>query len=348
MAKKATKEPKKEEIEEIYQYPNAWGQNEINQIVEVFQKGENLIYGDKTEEFEEKFAKFVGAKYCVIVNSGTMALYAALMISRKSYINTPYMRIPDLGSNEIFNAIIMSNFRPILCDINQKGTLDLRDQEAGIAEYFNGRSAKATIIEVCFDAINKHTPNLLSVYDFGQERHLTLGGIGGAVCTDDEQQYELFQRLRNNGKLDDEDDFAYWGTNIGVSELQAAFGLGQLDVLQKKIDSVTGFYNKIAEGVKDNENLVFLKEPAMSRIDVYTKDIEDLATYLQKQNIYCSRLPKPLHMEPIGENLLRMDKTFTNSKMLYESGIYLPSSPIMEEAQVDKIISVLQKYKPTK
>ena len=269
------------------------------------------------------------------------------MVSRNNY-NDQFMRIPDFGSNEVFNAVIMSNFRPLLCDINQKGTLDLRDQESGIAEHFNGRTAKPTIIEVCFDAINKHTKNLLSVYDFGEERHLTLGGIGGAVCTDNEQQYELLKRIRNNGKLNNDENFEYWGTNIGVSELQAAFGLGQLQDLQKKIDTVTGFYKKIADGAKDNENLVFLKEPAMSRIDVYTKDIEDLALYLEKEKIYCSRLPKPLHMEPIGKNVFRMDKEFLNSNMFYESGIYLPSNPIMEEEQVNKIISALQNYKPTK
>lgn len=336
----------KEEINDdsIYQYFTPYGQDELNQVADVFTNDNMLVNDDKTAEFEEKFAKFVGAKHCVLVPSATLALYSALIISRAKL--PVDLRIPDFGNMETFNACIMSNHKPILCDVNDNGTMELRDLEAGIAEHFNGRNARPTVLEVCFEAINKHTKNLLSVYDFGAEKHLTLGGVGGAICTDDVDEYQLLNRFKNNGQLSGETDYSYWGIDLRISELQSAFGLGQFGMLQKKLDTMKGFYEKIKNALKDNENFVFLQDTPSSRIDVYTKNPTQLAKHLHDNRIYAYRLPKPIHLNPHTANLPRIDREFTSANMLYNAGIYLPSNPIMEEKQIDRMISVLQDFKP--
>src|SRR5437899_5649357 len=58
--------------------------NEINAIKKVVEKGKYLSGftskfrgGDEVQKFEEEFAKYIGAKYAITVNSGTSALFIA-------------------------------------------------------------------------------------------------------------------------------------------------------------------------------------------------------------------------------------------------------------------------------
>ena len=54
------------------------GDEEIENVVEVLKSG-MIAQGPKVEEFEQKFAEWVGADYGIAVNSGTAALHVALL-----------------------------------------------------------------------------------------------------------------------------------------------------------------------------------------------------------------------------------------------------------------------------
>ena len=54
------------------------GDEEIENVVEVLKSG-MIAQGPKVAEFEEKFAKWVGAKYGIAINSGTAALHVSLL-----------------------------------------------------------------------------------------------------------------------------------------------------------------------------------------------------------------------------------------------------------------------------
>src|SRR5574343_382645 len=54
------------------------GEEEINAVTEVLRSGW-LVAGKKVEQFEKEFAKFVGCKEAVFVNSCTSALFLSLL-----------------------------------------------------------------------------------------------------------------------------------------------------------------------------------------------------------------------------------------------------------------------------
>ena len=54
------------------------GIDELNKIKSVFKKSW-LGYGPMVKNFEERFAKFIGCKYAVAVNSGTAALHLSIL-----------------------------------------------------------------------------------------------------------------------------------------------------------------------------------------------------------------------------------------------------------------------------
>jgi len=327
----------------IQQYTTPWGQDEIDQLSDVLE-GNTLVEGPKTREFEKKFAEYVGAKYCVLMPNATLALYAALVII-KPQLKSPNIRIPNFGYIEIFDACIMAGCIPVLADVTETGVLQLRDQEAGIASHFNGRQAKPTLLEVCFDTPQYHTTGLLSVYDFNYQRLLTLGGKGGAVCTDNAEEYDILLRLKDHGRLENNSqDYELWGTDLQVTELQAAFGLAQLEALPKKIETISKFYTKIKNEFVDSKTIVFLNEMPSMYMDIYTKEPLKLGQFLTENGIIANRMPKPLHLQGICKTTPRIDSIFTFSNTLYNAGLFLPSSPIMEEVQVDKIIDILKKF----
>lgn len=51
---------------------STWDDLEIAAIQKVVSSG-NFTMGENVKEFENKFAEFVGSKYCVMVNSGSSA-----------------------------------------------------------------------------------------------------------------------------------------------------------------------------------------------------------------------------------------------------------------------------------
>jgi len=327
----------------IVQYGNIWGDEEAGSIADVLES-DVLVEGEKVKEFEKKFAEFVGAKYCVLLPNPTLAVYSALVVL-KGKILTQYIRIPDFGYIELFNASIMAGYIPVLCDVNETGVLELRDNESGVACHFNGRIAKPTLLEICFDTPSLHTKGLMSVYDFNSERLVSLGGKGAAICTDDETDYTNLLRFKNKGRLEaDSIIYDHWGSDLQVVELQAAFGVVQLADLKNKLNKISGFYTKIKNAFTDTDKIVFLSETPSMWIDIYTKEPLKLGKFLSDNGILSNMLPKPLHTQPICVTAQRLDKDFQFSNTLYGAGLFLPSSPIMEESQVDKIIDVLKKY----
>ena len=71
---------------------STWGDEEIAAIQEVIQSG-RFTMGQQVATFEEDFAKYVGSKYAVMVNSGSSANLALLAACR--YRNVPLIKPGD-------------------------------------------------------------------------------------------------------------------------------------------------------------------------------------------------------------------------------------------------------------
>jgi dTDP-4-amino-4,6-dideoxygalactose transaminase len=95
------------------------GKEEKRAVNEVLSSG-RLSEGHKTREFEQKWAKFVGTKYCVATSSGAGALITALtalkylykLENRSKVITTPLTYIADA------NALSVVGFEPVFVDID--------------------------------------------------------------------------------------------------------------------------------------------------------------------------------------------------------------------------------------
>ncbi|GFI46402.1 UDP-4-amino-4,6-dideoxy-N-acetyl-beta-L-altrosamine transaminase [Lachnospiraceae bacterium] len=244
-------------------------EDDILAVVNALRK-EYLTGGPSVNEFEEKAAEYVGAKYAVAVSSGTAALHAACTVAGigegDEVITTP---ITWVSSS---NAVLYCGGRPIFADIN-KDTYNISPDEiekklskrtkAIIPVHYAGQPCEMeriqeiakenhlVIIEDAAHAIGalyrgKKIGSLsdMTVFSFHPVKQMTTCE-GGMIVTNDEEVYEKLKLFRAYGMVKAEKQMEQegpWfseqmslGYNYRLSDVQCALGISQLKKLDKLI-----------------------------------------------------------------------------------------------------------------
>jgi len=230
--------------------------------------------GPKTAEFEEKFAKYVGAKYAVAVNSGTAALHLALVMSGikkgDEVITTP---LTFVSTNHIIlyqEAIpVFAEIDPVTYCISTSAIEKLITPKtrAIMCVHYGGypcdiagiyKIAKKYNLKVIEDAAHAcgssyHGKRIgsfgLTCFSFHAVKNLPVGD-GGMITTNNKKQYERLKRLRWLGinkstytrSGTDKKPGAYlWRYNVPeigfkyhMNDINAAIGIEQLKLLDKQ------------------------------------------------------------------------------------------------------------------
>jgi perosamine synthetase len=191
----------------------------ISAVSEVLRSGWTGL-GPKTKQFERDFADYVGAKYCVGVNSCTSALHLALHVLNLSegdeVISTP---LTFVSTN---HAILYEKATPIFADVEEEyPNIDPDDVErkitprtkAIIIVHYGGQPCRLErfqeishtynipIIEDCAHAAGASwcgqkigSISSLNCFSFHSVKNLSIGD-GGAVTTNNPLYDERLRRL---------------------------------------------------------------------------------------------------------------------------------------------------------
>ncbi|MES3032188.1 MAG: DegT/DnrJ/EryC1/StrS family aminotransferase [Patescibacteria group bacterium] len=282
-------------------------------------------FGPKTQEFEKKFAEYVGAKYCVGTNSGTSALDLCLKvygIKGGELITTAMTFVSDAIVGE-WNGmdVTFADIDPNTLCLDPKTLVITPKTKAIITVDSHGRLAdvkgirkkfKGLIIEDAAHAM--HTPGAgkdadITIWSFQAVKSLPMWD-GGAITTNDEAVYKKLRTLtwlgvekstydRALGKKYtwDYDITQSQGIKAYMTDVQAVVGLGQLRRLEKtnarrrKIESM---YNEAFK------NTPQIKTPMHSHtVQYYTMKCEnrnELGEFLADHNIATS-----VHFKPLSE-----------------------------------------------
>ena len=231
-----------------------------------------LTSGGKVQEFEEKFAKFVGAKHAVAVNSCTAALHLSLQILKvgqgDEVITSPITFasavnvIEHVGATPVFADVLPEDLTIdpdcILKKITDKTKAIIATHFAGFPAHMNEiyDIADRHGIQVITDAAHaietlyRGTPSgclgKAACYSFYATKNITTGE-GGMLTTDDDYVADRARNLRLHGMTKDAWDrygpggYKHWdiirpGWKYNMSDIQAALGCAQLKEIDTWLD----------------------------------------------------------------------------------------------------------------
>ena len=232
------------------------GREEIKAVTSVLKSG-MLAQGPKVQEFEEKFALYIGTKYAIATSSGTTALHIALLAAgiglNDEVITSPFTFIASA------NSILYTGAKPVFVDIDEKTyNLDPEKIEKAITKKTRAimpvhlygapcnmtkimalaRKHKLVVIE---DACQAHGAKWLrrkvgsfgdaGTFSFYPTKNITTGE-GGMITTNSKEIYEKALLLRAHGSK-----IKYYheilGYNFRMTDIGAAIGLEQLKKIAK-------------------------------------------------------------------------------------------------------------------
>src|SRR4030042_3572119 len=113
---------------------------ERNAILRVLDSG-RISEGEKTYQFEQEWAKFIGTKYCIAASSGTGALITLLTVLKYKYNLKQGTKVITTPTTYIAasSAISVVGFEPVYVDIDPKDFVITPDR---IENYLKSLSLK--------------------------------------------------------------------------------------------------------------------------------------------------------------------------------------------------------------
>ena len=247
------------------------GQEEIDAVVDSLKTGYVGANGPLVREFEEKFARKVGARYALTVSNGTSGLLCALssVDREKNLYGSLRVAVPT------FTFIASANATSWLChlvgliDCSKKTwNIEPRFIQSYTFAYYPNHYALMTVdvggLPCDYDSFKKlkQKKNLLIVADsaesvgarykgemvgtqadihvfsFHRAKIMTTGE-GGMVTTNNKELYEIMTSVANHGYDRARKVWEYRhstrGLNFRMTETQAAIGLVQLKKLDKYV-----------------------------------------------------------------------------------------------------------------
>ncbi len=346
------------------------GKREINAVLRVL-KSKKLAKGRETEKFEKEFAKYVGRKYAIAVNSGTSGLHVLVRVMNwgqsDNVITTPFSYIASS------NALLFEKVKPIFVDIDINTlNIDPKKIESKINKNTKGmllvdilglpleqeellkikNKYKLQVIEDACEAIcglkNNNELADATVYGFHENKQLTSGGEGGMIVTDDFEIAEKCKAMRDQGRSLKKDwiNNVTLGFNFRMTEMQAAFGREQLKNMDKILKKREVLARKYSTELKNNKNIItpydkkrswFLYFIRLNDSEARNKVFEAL---LSKGVISSKNYFPPIYNYPMYSD---HEKNCTNTNTVSETLLALPMYYEMTNTDVKYIANIINK-----
>jgi len=254
-----------------------------------------VTQGPKVQEFEEKFAAYVGAKYAAAVSNCTTALHLAMKVA--GVAEGDEVICPSLSYVATANCIKYVGAIPVFAEVNGDYNLDINDIEKRITKKTRAillvhqigmpadidafsalcKKHKLILIEDAACAagsaykdkkIGSHSD--LVCFSFHPRKVITTGD-GGMITTPREDFHKRIKLLRQHamsvndrerhtsGKIIFEDHLEV-GYNYRMTDIQAAVGIRQLEKLDHIVSERRKVANKYLQALKGIESIELPEE----------------------------------------------------------------------------------------
>ena len=369
----------------IWYAPNkfeSYGEEEIKAVEDCLRDGWLAGFGKRTTEFEKRVSDLFGKKSGLFVNSGSSAILLglhALDLPKGSEIVTP-----ACGFATTVAPIIQLGLKPVFCDVGLNTYVPSVEQLMKVVtpdtkclllpnligntpDWIEIRKTFPNLIlfEDSADTIT-HTPCTdISTTSFYASHVITAGGIGGMVMFNDAGYLKRALMFRDWGRIGDNieepserfnhsvDGIPYdWkflygvaGYHLKACEMNAAFGLAQLDKLEDFLKKRRQNVQRYIENLKDcpyytlpNDNSL----PNCHAIPLQCPDRLKLVNYMEKNNVQTRvTFAGNITRHPAFREYLQ---DFENADTIMKDGFLLGAHHGMTIDDVDRVCKLLKTF----
>lgn len=357
---------------------------EAEYVADVFASNWIAPVGPHLKKFEDMFAQHVGMSHAVALSSGTAALHLALR--HLGVEPGDEVICSTLTFCASANPIMYQGAHPVFIDADEatwcmdpnlleedlsesaaKGTLpkavivvDLLGQSADMDAILEitGRYDIA-VIEDAAEALGgtykdraAGASGWVSAFSFNGNKIITTSG-GGMLVSDDEEAISHARHLSTQAK--DPGPFyrhSEIGYNYRLSNICAAIGIGQLEVLNERVQKRKWINRSYRQRLGQLPGIDFMPEAEYGVPNYWLTTMtidppkfgatcEDIRLVLEELNIESRRVWVPLHRQKPFANCRTRGGAVADH--LFETGLCLPSGSSMTESDLDRVCSCVEK-----
>lgn len=354
------------------------GHEEEDAVIEVIRSGiltnASPEGGPNSRAFERELEHTLGAKHCVVTNSGTSALQIALMAA--GIKKGDEVIVPSFTFIATASAVVLCGAKPVFVDIDPDTynisppmveraitdktkaimPVDLYGLPANFDEIrkIANEGGIALIEDACQAQGASYKGNMagtlgdIGCFSFYAGKVMTTGE-GGAIITNDDELAQKARRIRTHGQIKGYDS-TNLGGNFRMAEIEAAIGREQLKKLKLFLTIRAENAKLMMEGLDNTD----LKLPEVPRgvvpnwylFTVRSKSIaarEKIRRRLNEAGIGATvYYPTPVHRTPLYVNMGYADIKLKETEKASETVLSLPVNPVVTREDVDKIINLIK------
>ena len=370
------------DMKRIFLSPPHMGGQEQEFVRQAFESNYIAPLGPHVDAFEREFAEITGIPHCAALSSGTAALHLALVllgvgpgdvvaVSDLTFIGS-VSAAHHLGAELVFVDADPAtwNMDPDLLEqamhrLEQEGKrvsavlpTDLYGQCADYEKL--GKICDRWRVPLVADAAESAGSTCrgahagkgadFAAFSFNGNKIVTTSG-GGMLASEDEGAIAEARRLSQQAR-DPAPHYEHTtvGYNYRMSNLCAAVGRGQLQVLADRVDRRREIFDFYQERLGGLPGFSFMPEADYGRSnrwltvvlidpEEFGADREEIRLALEALNIEARPVWKPMHMQPVFAGC----RSFGGDvgKGFFRDGLCLPSGTAMTEEELERVCDVV-------
>lgn len=281
----------------VWYAPNkkeAYGDAEIQAVVECLNDGWLAGFGPRTIQFEKEVSEIFSKKFGLFVNSGSSAILLGLnalnlqpgdeIVTAACTFSTTVAPMIQCGLKPIFCDVEIGTYVPSADQVMEKVTdktkvillPNLIGSKPDWVEIRKRAGANIILFEDSADTITTTPETDMAITSFYSSHLITACGSGGMLMCNEEKYLKRATMFRDWGRIGDNSEdvktrfefsidgipydykFLYGavGYNMKSSEVNAAFGLVQLSRIEEIRAKRREIFNRYLENLKDVKEII--------------------------------------------------------------------------------------------
>lgn len=367
----------------LFLSPPHMGGNEQTYVADAFASNWIAPIGPMVDQFEQMLNALIGATDTVALSSGTAALHLALRISGIRAGDEVW------GSTMTFIGgvapILYEGAKPVFLDVDPATLLldlDLLEDMLAARATKGAPPPKAVISTDLYGSVVDTKRMRVLAERFGfvwiSDTAEALGSLDGGVHAGDSADFVILSfngnkiittsgggalgckntehgrqaRFLSTQARDQAPHYEHttYGYNYRLSNICAAIGVGQMEVLDMRVAQRRAIHAGYYERLANRPGIFFHAEPENSRSNRWLTTIEldperaggsaeQVRLALEAHNIESRPLWKPMHLQPLFRDAEAIGGD--HAARAFAHGLCLPSGSAMTGADIDQVVDIM-------